>query len=88
MAPFFFGASQVFRDPDANALTPGVVTADLVNYLCSPLGGLSSNSSATNSTPAMPSPSAFTGDGFTAMERSLGWIVIGLVGVLGLQVLL
>lgn len=46
-------------------------------------------SNATYSAAAgTPTPTAFTGDAAAVTERVVGWSVVGLVGVLGWQILL
>lgn len=66
------------------------ITQDLAYALCNPVGGIGSNvSNATYSAAAGTStPTAFTGDAAAVTERVVGWSVVGLVGVLGWQILL
>ena len=62
----------------------GLVTKDLANALCFPVGGIgnTTNGSYTPSA-STPTPSTFTGDATAVTARSLGWGVMGLIGGLG-----
>ena len=68
---------------------------NLVEGLCASVPGFGSNpsnasvsSNMSSSTPATTSPIAFAGDASPVMERSVGLVAMGLVGVLGWQLLL
>ena len=63
----------------------GQITRDLVDSLCS---GFANAPNASSSTTATPSPIAFAGNAIAVIGPSLGWIVIGLFGLVGWQALL
>ena len=63
-------------------------TTDLANALCAPVGGFPNAYNASNGTTATPSPIAFAGSAIAVVTPWLGWIVIGLFGLVGWQTLL
>ena len=70
------------------------VIQDLAYLLCNPVGGITNNNTATNTsstfsaTASPPAPTAFTGAAARTAKALLGWSILGLMGSLGWHFLL